>query len=162
MDASSVVINASFNLSNQSSVSNNLYIKSEKKIVKELIVEMDKQNTNFLLFDDVNKPYIHSINDTIFFENIYGMPKKNSSKNITIGLKFSDFKESQKEAQNMKDHLNGVKSAENGLFIVGIFTGLFILSSIFIADVPLYNAIPASLFGFGAMIPKIRGILNDK
>lgn len=162
MNAPSVAISASFDLSSPSSVSSSFFVNDGEKLVKDFNIEVDKTNNKTILVDNVNKFYINTINQTIFLDDVYDSLESASSKIITIQLDFLDFKENQKEAHIMKYHLNGLRSAENGLFYIGIFTGLFILSSAFIADVPLYNAIPASLFGFGAMIPKIRGILNGK
>lgn len=77
----------------------------------------------------------------------------------SISEKDVPMMKTNKNNKNMKYHLQKAKNAEDILFYLGIFVGLFILTAGLINSKSLPLAIPASFFGFSATIPKIRRIL---
>ncbi|HFM8402451.1 TPA: hypothetical protein ACHATV_003003, partial [Enterococcus faecium] len=105
----------------------------------------------------------------VIVNDCYGFTSANQVAKITpkslVNSKYLNFvvdnaEEYRDVNSEMITEIEKIQHIENGLFYAGMAMGLFILIAPLFSNISFQLSIPASLFGFSTLIPKLRRYVN--
>lgn len=102
-------------------------------------------------------------NEETVFETVGLKESNKKTANVSLDINVATSKleeEGERKMDRLKLELTDIQKIEDHLFVVGLIVGSLILLSPLLSNVTFSLSIPASIFGYSAMIPKIRSRRN--